>query len=219
MNYEPNTVLHVAQKIRDYLSLLESAVIVEIPEERVRKDIEAKRIEPLKKWIGNEHRLYFAWDELLALAIMYKTDDMPAPWRKSVWHEWKSVPKFDAPLFLCDASLPSELMISSYVTVNVNRACNDIWPRIKLYADGLSRIEEQEGKLGGAAVFKETRLPVLHIGEMYEDGETLENLLEDFPELNKADVEFARLYYLAHPPMGRPRKDAGPSRNGKPINR
>ena len=57
--------------------------------------------------------------------------------------------------------------------------------------------------MGGEAVFKNTRLSVKHVGKMREDGEKIEDILEDYPYLRENDVEFARLYFKSHP-NGRP---------------
>ncbi len=70
---------------------------------------------------------------------------------------------------------------------------------------GLSRIEENADTNGGDAVFTGSRLSVRHIGKMRERGEAIENILEDYPYLSRSDVEFARIYHNAHPPVGRPR--------------
>ena len=95
--------------------------------------------------------------------------------------------------------------IDHYLNIDVGKACDDVKPRVSLYADGLERVEENDAVLGGAAVFRDTRLPVLHIGKMAERGVSTEIILEDYPKLTEADVEFARLYYRARPPIGRPR--------------
>jgi uncharacterized protein (DUF433 family) len=95
--------------------------------------------------------------------------------------------------------------IDHYLNIDVGKACDDVKPRVSLYADGLERVEENDSVLGGAAVFRDTRLPVLHIGKMAERGVPTEIILEDYPRLTEADVEFAKLYFRARPPVGRPR--------------
>ena len=46
-----------------------------------------------------------------------------------------------------------------------------------------------------------------YIGKMAEAGESIENILEDYPNLTEGDVKFARLYFKARPSVGRPRSD------------
>jgi uncharacterized protein (DUF433 family) len=66
-------------------------------------------------------------------------------------------------------------------------------------------ISRRSNVLDGDPVFKGTRLSVLHIGKMFDRGEALENILEDYPYLEGGDIKFAHLYYKAHPTVGRPR--------------
>jgi uncharacterized protein (DUF433 family) len=97
--------------------------------------------------------------------------------------------------------------IDNYLVINLGKACKEVKPRVDAYAEGLDRVEEKDPILGGAAVFRDTRLSVLHIGKMAERGVSVEEILEDYPQLTKGDVEFAKLYYGARPPVGRPRVD------------
>jgi uncharacterized protein (DUF433 family) len=102
----------------------------------------------------------------------------------------------------------SRVDIDNYLDINVGKACEDVKPRVNLYANGLERVEETDSVLGGAAVFRDTRISVLHIGKMAERGVSVEEILEDYPNLTEDDVKFARLYFRARPFVGRPRKGA-----------
>lgn len=105
-------------------------------------------------------------------------------------------------LLTCDFS---RVEFDNYLDINLGKACKDVRPRVSLYAEGLDRVEEKDPILGGAAVFRDTRISVLHIGKMAERGESIANILEDYSGLTEGDVEFAKLYYRARPPLGRPR--------------
>lgn len=61
--------------------------------------------------------------------------------------------------------------------------------------------------MGGEAVFANTRLTVRHIGSMIlrGRGDTLQEIREDYPYLKPEDIEFAKLYTVAYPKVGRPR--------------
>jgi uncharacterized protein (DUF433 family) len=215
--------------VRPCLSLHESVVIVEISEDKVRKDIEARRVVPAKNDIcSSVSRLSFDWSELLALAVIYHTDDLPAHWRKSVWHDWKtlsverlneSMPLLNMDMFDVCHIVPCNLNIpirsSNHLYIDASSVLEKVLPRINLYARGLMRIDENNEILEGTPVFKGTRISVIHVGHMLSYGESIKNLMEDFPEITEGDIEFSRLYYEAHPPIGRPRKDAGSSRHDK----
>jgi uncharacterized protein (DUF433 family) len=105
-------------------------------------------------------------------------------------------------LWNCEAS---PIDIDDYIQINLSKACRAVRPRINLYAEGLHRVEERDPVLGGAAVFRDTRISVLHVGKMAERGVKMAEILEDYPKLTEGDVEFAKLYYRARPPVGRPR--------------
>ncbi len=96
------------------------------------------------------------------------------------------------------------LKLDEYLYIDLAKVAEDLAPRVDSYAEGLRRIEEKEGVLGGEAVFKRTRLSVNHIGKLRDGGEAIENIIEDYPYLRKGDIEFARLYFKAHPVVGRP---------------
>jgi uncharacterized protein (DUF433 family) len=78
--------------------------------------------------------------------------------------------------------------------------------RLKLFARGKRRVVSTPDILGGESVFEGTRISVRHVGELAKKGFSLATLLEDFPRLSEADVEFARIFAELGKPPGRPRK-------------
>lgn len=58
--------------------------------------------------------------------------------------------------------------------------------------------------MGGAPVFKGTRIPVDLVATMTAQGATAEEILEGYPGLNREQVELAPLYVAAFPRRGRP---------------
>jgi uncharacterized protein (DUF433 family) len=81
-------------------------------------------------------------------------------------------------------------------------SAQDVRARAELYQRGLERIDRDDEILGGEPVFKGTRLAVRHIGGMRANGQSVEQIREDYPELSSDDIEFARLYAEA-PPFAR----------------
>ncbi len=51
---------------------------------------------------------------------------------------------------------------------------------------------------GGRPVIKGTRIPVRHIAELYKRGDTIDDILKDYPHLSGAAVHDAISYYLDH---------------------
>src|SRR5579863_8886226 len=204
-------------EIRALLSLREAALLADVAEAKVRKDIETGLLSPIKS--ANFDRLFFRWADVFVFAAVYKNDLLSGPLRKKAFEvleglvepscrrrfyyhldpdslmaatcRWRRLSKS----FLA----AGRLKLSDYLFIDLRKVAEDLAPRIDAYAEGLSRIEEKEGVLGGETVFKNTRLSVNHIGKLRDGGEPVENIIEDYPYLREADVEFARLYYKAHP--------------------
>lgn len=208
--------------IRAMLSLREATVLADVAETKVRKDIEIGFLAPIRS--ANADRLLFRWVDVFVFAAVYKGDSLSATQRRKAFEELERLmePSYRRHYYyhldtnaLTAAKLRwnqpgalfgfgDRLKLDDYLFIDIEKAANDLAPRVNLYADGLARIEEKEGVLGGEAVFKDTRSSVKHIGKLRERGEKIENILEDYPYLQENDIEFARLYFKSHPTVGRP---------------
>ena len=58
--------------------------------------------------------------------------------------------------------------------------------------------------MGGAPVFRGTRIPIHLIAEMIEQGTPIDEILEGCPSLTREMVDSAGIYATAHPRRGRP---------------
>jgi uncharacterized protein (DUF433 family) len=63
--------------------------------------------------------------------------------------------------------------------------------------------------LGGAPVFKGTRIPVHDIADMLANGDDPATIIQAYPQLDRARVRLAAIYATAHPRRGRPRSKTG----------
>jgi uncharacterized protein (DUF433 family) len=223
-----------ADEIRAMLSLREAALLADVPEAKVRKDIETGVLTPIKS--GTVERLLFRWADAYIFAAVYKGDLLPGALRRKAFEEFESLmePSFRRYFYhsldvealmaaTCEWPRPGRLFdpydrlqLGEYVLVDVMKVAKDVAPRVRLYAEGLSRIEERDGVLGGEAVFRNTRLSVRHIGKMHDGGETVESIIEDYPYLHRNDIAFARLYWKARPAAGRPRRTEEADLAGNP---
>jgi uncharacterized protein (DUF433 family) len=207
-----------ATHVRPNLSFRETIVLACVPEKRVRKDIETGRLS--RRYSADSTHLWFRWLDVFCFAAVYSHTLISAEGRKLVLDKFEEIASRRAHHWTAFniASRLESLMIefnrhlhldsNGYLHLDLCRVSDDVKPRVFIYAAGLSRIEERGDVLAGESVFRDSRLPVRHIGEMAERGESIENIIEDYPSLDSNDVEFARLYFRAHPPMGRPRKGA-----------
>lgn len=98
------------------------------------------------------------------------------------------------------------LPLGELINVDLLPAVERIMGKAEIYSHGLDRIERDKDRMGGAPVFKKTRIPVHHIGRMYRNGAPIAEILEDYPPLTTEDVQFADLFVEANPQTGRPHK-------------
>jgi uncharacterized protein (DUF433 family) len=214
MNSDPS--ITAVNAVRALLSLREGVVLAGVPERNVRKDIESGWLK--RRVVSEGNRLWFRWLDVYFLAGVYRNAMLTAELRKRAWERVETID-----LSICKASSSANfgrrdtwaacfegdwathLEIDDYVFIDVRRVFQDLSPRMNLYAEGLKRIEEKSAVLGGKPVFRGTRLSVHHIGKMFGRGESLANIVDDYPYLTEHDVRFAHLYHLSHPTLGRPR--------------
>jgi uncharacterized protein (DUF433 family) len=202
------------------LSLREVTLLAAVSEAKIRKDIETGLLLPIKS-----ERLLFRWADAYVFAAIYRSDLFSSALRKKAFDTFERLvdPTCRRSSYRrlgtralttakCSRQTPGNLFSScnrlkldDYLFIDVEKVAKDVAPRIELYAEGLSRIEERDDVLGGEPVFRNTRLSVKHIGKMRDDGGAAKDILEDYPYLRERDVEFARIYYRAHPIVGRPR--------------
>jgi uncharacterized protein (DUF433 family) len=205
----------------DLFSLREAAVLSRLPEGKVRREIEHGVIACQPAKVGGAQRHRFTEGDILYFALLYHLHDsleLPRPIRSAVHRLTILDSAREGPvisLASTDGALREEIAgsldeawrreISAVYTVDWDRLLADVGPRVCLYRRGRSRVEKDAGVLGGEPVFAGTRIPVRHVGGMLRKGESVEQILDDFPLLSKDDVEFAALYEAANPLVGRPK--------------
>jgi len=214
----------LGREIRALLSLREATLLADVSEAKVRKDIETGLLSPIKT--ENLERLLFRWADVYVFAAVYKGDLLSGALRKRAFEEFEGLVEPSCRRYFyysleiealmaakCAWPQPSRLFapcdrlkLGDYLFIDFEKVAKDLAPRVALYAEGLSRIEEREGVLGGEAVFRNTRLSVNHIGKMRDNGESIEEIIKDYPYLHRDDIDFAQLYWKAHPMVGRPRR-------------
>lgn len=200
-------------------------MLASVPEGAVRKDIEDNVLSPIRM-PRDDNRPRFRWLDVFRLAAVYRNDFFNRQMRKFVLDALESAlapalprrkqPRAGMEFHSLIFEKPSALLppcgniqLGDYFFLNVDQIRADLNPRADLYARGLSRIEEKSDTLGGEAVFRNTRLPVRHVGGMAAKGEAVEDIVLDYPYLDEDDVAFAVLYHEAHPYVGRPRSAPG----------
>lgn len=98
-------------------------------------------------------------------------------------------------------------------TVRMNILSIDVGQLAAETRQGLERLERARSMvvkdrkvLGGAPVFKGTRIPVHDIAAMLTNGDSWQDLKRAYPRLTREQIELAAVYAKAYPPRGRPRR-------------
>jgi uncharacterized protein (DUF433 family) len=99
----------------------------------------------------------------------------------------------------------AEIEVAPAVVLHVGSLARDALERAERYAaDRDAFIEIVEGVQGGRPVIKGTRLTVSAIHGRLSSGDTIETLMEDYPDIPRRAFEAALLYAQTHPQVGRP---------------
>src|SRR5262245_59703882 len=98
-----------------------------------------------------------------------------------------------------------DLELSTYVVVKLDSAVHDVEARLSDFDKWKKKLVQRDDVLGGEPAFPKSRLAVRHIGEMARRGASVEEIVSDYPNLSKQDVEFAKRFVAAYPRVGRPR--------------
>lgn len=100
------------------------------------------------------------------------------------------------------------LDLGSGWTLDLAAIAADLRRRVAAFEAWREALVIRDDILGGEPVFPGSRLAVRHIGEMLVRGADPAEVREDYPDLDERDIEFARLFTVAYPRIGRPRGQA-----------
>jgi uncharacterized protein (DUF433 family) len=99
----------------------------------------------------------------------------------------------------------AEIEVAPSVVVHIGILTRDAVGRAERYAAARDAyIEVVEGVQGGRPVIKGTRLTVSAIFGRLSAGDTIDLLIEDYPDIPQEALEAAFLYAKTHPQVGRP---------------
>ena len=106
---------------------------------------------------------------------------------------------------------PSSVLLTSDWVMEHEFLSIDLRTFAKRTNDRLSKLEAARKRvtvsddvLGGAPVFRGTRVPVHQVAALLAANVSPDEILEDYPALRRTDLELAVLYANANPPRGRP---------------
>ena len=179
------------------LSVREVAGLAGVPVKTVEKAVEEKIVAPLKRKRGKALALPF---HMVPYAAVVGRLDIPLSADKK-----RRLIKVLKGRRLADvASEPVE--IAPALMVDVGKLIGkDLGSRVERYARARDRvIERNPDVLGGTAVIRDTRISVYALLGRIESGDSVESIIDDYPEMDRETIETAITYARTHPLVGRP---------------
>ena len=181
------------------LTIRETAALSGVPRTAIEKAVEARVLQPLTapaRLRGGAMRY------LPIRAVVYfqalkaaRLTDLPLRHKRSIW--------------TCVARLePMELDTIEFTpgaTLDLARLAANSLRNAERYREARDRyITSDADILGGTPVVAGTRVTVYAVLGRLQDGDTVEDLVDDYPHIPREALEAAELYAKAHPLRGRP---------------
>jgi uncharacterized protein (DUF433 family) len=109
---------------------------------------------------------------------------------------------------------PAKVDVSPVLELKLGDVTEEVEDRLARFEAWKKKIVVDPEILGGEPVFAKSRLAVRRVGTMMLRGRANaeQEIREDHPSLKSEDIEFAKLYTLAYPRIGRPRDRKAPAR-------
>jgi uncharacterized protein (DUF433 family) len=193
-------MLRVSEKELESVSLspAEVSALLEVPERRVRKEIEHGLLQSPPQ-IDFDAAVYLRAIDLLA-------DLEPSvEWRRKLLQSIRN-----QLVHARVTSLPVELeIVHGVLSLHLRAVAEEVCERLISFARWRDRrVATDPAVLGGEPVFRGTRLAVRRVGEAAGRPAAVKEMLEDYSYLKAEDIEFARRFARAYPRVGRPREPA-----------
>jgi uncharacterized protein (DUF433 family) len=173
----------------------EAAFFAAVPVRQIDKAIEEKVVKP---WRPNAAATYLDGADVLTVAVIAKAGVQLSRKTKKQIRTWIES-AFGAP------GVDHELALSDVLVLRLDSEIASMARRIDSYRERRERyIEANPEVQGGEPVLAGTRLPVNSVAARLKSGDSLDDLVVDYPGIPKTAFEAARIYAETHPRRGRP---------------
>jgi len=163
----------------------------------VDKAIEEKVVKPTR---AERRGTLLDQGDVLAIALIARADLPLSRSAKRRINQW--VHGFPAEETFEEAK---ELLLSDVLVLRFDAKFGQVAKRLHRYLERRERhIDSSPLIQGGEAVITGTRLPVRAVAERLRRGDSIDDLVEDYPRIPRAAFEAARIYAESHPRRGRP---------------
>ena len=173
------------------LTSLEVAALVGLDESRVRKDVEFGLFDAPR--FSLPALVYFRTMALLGFQV--GVDD-----RRRILGVIEEAMRRQ--------KVPERVALSSITELRVGDVAIEMEDKVDRFLAWKAKIVEDPAILGGEPVFPKSRTAVRRIGGLVLRGVAEAEILADYADLTRDDLELAKLFVLAYPKKGRPREAA-----------
>lgn len=170
----------------------EVAALAQLSPKQVRKELESPILSPRA---GKKPRLKFS-ALVYFRAIRLSGLSLAVPDRARLYRQIADG--------LRRTPAPDRVEFASVMSVSLGWLASEMASRLAGFEAWKRTLSSDPSVMAGETVFRGSRLPVRHVGDLLERGEAPSDLLEDYPELSPQDLEFAELFVKAYPRVGRP---------------
>lgn len=173
----------------------EASVLANVSLRTVDKAIEEKVVKARRR----DKSTYLDADDVMALAVIGKAGLLLQSQAKRKIRRWLHEAQPYGP------ERAPELSLSDVVVIRLDPAFRTLVDQMMRYREDRTRfIESNPDIRQGEPVIAGTRLPVRAVAERVKGGETINDLVEDYPEIPRTAFQTALIYAQSHPRRGRP---------------
>lgn len=179
----------------------EAAVLAETPTRAIEKAIEEGIIDvhrAVAPKAGKRSRRLLSAEGVYFVAFLKRCDvEFSKAHKRRLWDCFKTTPP--------NRLLTARWHVSAGFDIRPGELLGPVCERVKRYARARHRwIESNREIKGGTPVIKGTRMSVYSVTGRIEHGDTIDDILEDYPHLDREAVDAALAYARANPLVGRP---------------
>jgi uncharacterized protein (DUF433 family) len=188
-------------RTEEFFTTAEAAELAETRPGAIEKAIEEGIVEirkaPVPKAGGRVRRLLSA-EAVYYVAFLNRCDlEFSRQQKRHLWARFKQTP--------ADRLLIAKWRISAGIEVHPGELLAAVCDRVVRYAGDRERWIERNPEIkGGTPVIKGTRMSVYSVRGRIDHGDSIEDVLEDNPDVPREAIEAALTYARANPLVGRP---------------
>ena len=171
------------------------SAVTGLPLPAVHKAIEHKLIRPKRVRSGHVVQRLLSRSQVLYLVLEARgLRSLPLTTRRQVERAVEQDPGIDA----------MTISEGSVVVIEFKSARKAVEAGFRRLVEAERMVVSDPEIMGGAAVYRGTRIPVHAIADMLSQDATAEEILEGYPALSREKIELAPMYAKAFPRRGRP---------------